>query len=527
MKKSITVIPATKNKFTSVPTTSVTKRKVAAYARVSTDSDEQFTSYEAQIDYYTKFINRREDWQFVKVYTDEGISGTNTKNRNGFNQMIQDALDGKIDLVVTKSVSRFARNTVDSLVTVRKLKESGTEVFFEKENIYTFDSKGELLITIMSSLAQEESRSLSENVTWGQRKRFSDGKVQMNYTRFLGYEKGADGKPVINEKEAQTVRLIYRLFMEGKTPCGICRELEKLGILTVSGKQKWSASTVRSILTNERYKGDALLQKKFTVDFLTKKMKVNEGEVPQYYVEDSHPAIITRREFDIVQAEIARRKELGSSYSGNDIFSSKIICADCGGFYGSKLWHSKDKYKSKIYQCNNKFKNAEKCKTPNLTAEDIRNAFIKAYNIAMADRTTVLEDCKIMIDTVCNHTKLNEEIDALTAELKVVSELVSECVSENARKKQSQDAYTKKYNSLVRRYERAEKRLNKATAEREDKVNKERELRLFFETLGNKSQLIDNWDEDLWITLVEKMEVKCDKMCTVFFKNGMRFEVSI
>ena len=266
--------------------------------------------------------------------------------------------------------------------------------------IITFDSKGELLITIMSSLAQEESRSLSENVTWGQRKRFSDGKVQMNYTRFLGYEKGADGKPVINEKEAQTVRLIYRLFMEGKTPCGICRELEKLGILTVSGKQKWSASTVRSILTNERYKGDALLQKKFTVDFLTKKMKVNEGEVPQYYVEDSHPAIITKREFDIVQAEIARRKRLGSSYSGNDIFSSKIVCADCGGFYGSKLWHSKDKYKCTIYQCNNKFKNAEKCKTPNLTAEDIRNAFIKAYNIAMADRTTVLEDCNIMIDKV-------------------------------------------------------------------------------------------------------------------------------
>ena len=156
-------------------------------------------------------------------------------------------------------------------------------------------------------------------------------------------------------------------------------------------------------------------------------------------------------EFYILQAEIARRKKLGSSYSGNDIFSSKIVCAYCGGFYGLKLWHSKDKYKCTIYQCNNKFKNAEKCKTPNLTAEDIRNAFIKAYNIAMADRTTVLEDCKIMIDTVCNCTKLNEEIDALTAELKVVSELVSECVNENARKKQSQDAYTKKYNSLVRR----------------------------------------------------------------------------
>src|SRR5690554_164724 len=186
MSRAVTVIPATKNKFTALPTASIAKRRTAGYARVSTDSDEQFTSYEAQIDYYTKFIKARDDWEFVTVYTDEGISATNTKYRDGFNQMVQDALDGKIDLIVTKSVSRFARNTVDSLTTVRKLKEHGTEVYFEKENIFTFDSKGELLITIMSSLAQEESRSISENVTWGQRKRFADGKVTMPYRSFLG-----------------------------------------------------------------------------------------------------------------------------------------------------------------------------------------------------------------------------------------------------------------------------------------------------------------------------------------------------
>ena len=211
MARAITVIPATKNIITSIANTSVKKRRVAAYARVSTDNDEQFTSYEAQIDYYTKYIQKREDWEFVCVYTDEGISGTNTKNRKGFNDMVQDALDGKIDLIITKSVSRFARNTVDSLVTVRKLKESGVEVFFEKENIYTFDSKGELLITIMSSLAQEESRSISENVTWGQRKRFADGKVTMPFKHFLGYDRGPDGHPVINEEEAKVVRQIYRL----------------------------------------------------------------------------------------------------------------------------------------------------------------------------------------------------------------------------------------------------------------------------------------------------------------------------
>jgi len=284
MSRAVTMIPATKNRFTALPTASVARRKVAGYARVSTDSEEQQTSYEAQVDYYTHYIQSREDWEFVGVYTDEGISATNTKHRDGFKQMVKDALAGKIDLIVTKSVSRFARNTVDSLTTVRKLKEHGTEIYFEKENIFTFDSKGELLITIMSSLAQEESRSISENVTWGQRKRFADGTVSMPYKQFLGYEKGEDGTPVINEEEAAIVRLIYKLFLEGKTPAGICRYLEQQGIPTPSGKQKWSQTTVDSILSNEKYKGDALLQKKFTTDFLTKKMKVNEGEVPQYYV---------------------------------------------------------------------------------------------------------------------------------------------------------------------------------------------------------------------------------------------------
>ena len=208
MAKNITVIPATLDRHTGISSDIHYKRRVAGYARVSTDSEEQLTSYEAQVDYYTQYIKANPEWQFVAVYTDEGISATNTKHRDGFNRMVQDALDGKIDLIVTKSVSRFARNTVDSLTTVRKLKEKGVEVYFQKENIYTLDSKGELLITIMSSLAQEESRSISENVTWGQRKRFADGKVSMPYRHFLGYRKGADGLPEIVPEEAELVRRI-------------------------------------------------------------------------------------------------------------------------------------------------------------------------------------------------------------------------------------------------------------------------------------------------------------------------------
>ena len=191
--KEVTTIPATINKFTAAPVNSRKKRRVAGYARVSTDHDDQTTSYEAQVDYYTNYINSRDDWEFVGIYTDEGISATSTKHREGFNCMVADALDGKIDLIITKSVSRFARNTVDSLTTIRKLKENNIECYFEKENIWTFDGKGELLLTIMSSLAQEESRSISENVTWGHRKRFADGKVSIPYSRVLGFEKGEDG----------------------------------------------------------------------------------------------------------------------------------------------------------------------------------------------------------------------------------------------------------------------------------------------------------------------------------------------
>lgn len=230
--RTVTVIPAKNNSYECFKENRPIKKKVAAYARVSTNFDEQVSSFEAQRDYYTNHIKSKPEWQFVGVYTDEGISATSTKNREGFNQMIEDALDGKIDLIITKSVSRFARNTVDTLTTVRKLKENGVEVYFEKENIFTMDSKGELLITIMSSLAQEESRSISENVTWGQRKRFSDGKVSLPYGQFLGYEKGEDGLPKIVEKEAEIVRKIYRLFLKGKTPSGIAKELTEENIPT-------------------------------------------------------------------------------------------------------------------------------------------------------------------------------------------------------------------------------------------------------------------------------------------------------
>lgn len=521
----VTMIPATVNSLTHLPKASVQKRRVAGYARVSTDSDEQFTSYEAQVDYYTRYIQSKPEWDFVRVYTDEGISGTNTKRREGFKEMIADALAGKIDLIVTKSVSRFARNTVDRLVTIRKLKENGVECYFEKEGIYTFDGKGELLITIMSSLAQEESRSISENITWGQRKSFADGKIHLAYKHFLGYKKGEDGRPAIVEEEAVVVRLIYRLFLDGKTQAGICRYLEDLEIPSPSGKAKWSKTTVTSILTNEKYKGDALLQKSFTVDFLQKKTKLNEGEVPQYYVEGSHPAIIEPDEWNHVQAEFARRKALGNAYSGKSVLSAKLVCEDCGGFFGSKVWHSTDRYRRTVWQCNNKFKGGERCLTPTVDTETVQQLFIKAYNQMMGNRKQIIEDCELMRKKLTDFKSLDADIERHLEETQIVAELVKAAVKDNAVTAQSQEAYLKKYESLTKRYETAAAELARLQNLRTLRSQKDKAVALYIRTLKKQPTVLSEWNDTLWTVMVEKAIVHRNSEITFVFYNGTKVKV--
>lgn len=367
-------IPATLNRFTADPIETAKRRRTAAYARVSTDHEDQQTSYEAQVSYYTSYIQSRPDLEFVNVYTDEGISGTSTAHREGFRRMIADAMAGKIDLIITKSVSRFARNTVDSLTTIRQLKEHKVECYFEKENIHTFDSKGELLLTIMASLAQEESRSISENCVWGQRKRFADGKVTVPFSRFLGYDRGEDGNLVVNPGEAELVREIYQMFLSGVSPYSIAKRLTERKIPSPGGKDRWYKGTITSILSNEKYKGDALLQKVYTTDFLTKRKKLNAGEVPQYYVEGNHEAIIPEDIFERAQAELERRRKPDKP-SGVD-FLPRIICGSCGGAYSAKVWHSTNRYKRTIWQCE-KCAN-ESCGTPHLVEEEIRLIFVRA-----------------------------------------------------------------------------------------------------------------------------------------------------
>jgi len=522
--RAVTVIPPTINPITHLPDLSVRKRRVAGYARVSTDKDEQFTSYEAQIDYYTQYIKRNPEWEFVTVYTDEGLSGLNAKKREGFNQMVEDALAGKIDLIVTKSVSRFARNTVDSLVTVRKLKEKGVEVYFEKENIYTLDSKGELLITIMSSLAQEESRSISENVTWGQRKRFSDGKVSLPYSQFLGYERGQDGIPQIVEDEAALVKRIYELFMSGKTACAIAKLLTTEGVPTPAGKTKWSVSTIESILTNEKYRGSAKLQKRFTVDFLTKTMKVNEGEVPQYYVEFSHEPIIQPDEWDAVQKEFNRRKALGRSYSGNSVFASRIICGDCGSFYGSKVWNSNSKYRRTIWQCNAKFKGEHKCTTPHLDEQQIKTRFLAAFDNLIDSKDAILENCEQVRAMYTDCAAIDAELAELLREIDVVTELTRKCVEENAASAQNQNEYQARYNGYVARYDAAKAKIKALETERTLRLARADAFDAFIRTFKEMDTIPTEFDDRLWQKTIETVAVRSDGALMFRFQNGMEVE---
>ncbi|MDG3181407.1 recombinase family protein [Streptococcus parasuis] len=515
MKKVITIQATPSIIRSSSDDFSLKKRRVAGYARVSTDHEDQATSYESQMRYYSEYINGRDDWVFVKMYSDEGISGTNTKLRTGFKAMVEDALNGKIDLIITKSVSRFARNTVDSLTTVRQLKEVGVEIYFEKENIWTLDSKGELLITIMSSLAQEESRSISENVTWGLRKQFAEGKVHFPYTNVLGFKAGEDGAIVVDQDEAKTVRYIFQQALIGKSPYHIAKDLTEQGIPSPSGKSHWNATTIKRMLRNEKYKGDALLQKTYTIDFLTKKKNINRGELPQYYVENNHEAIVDRETFDAVQKVLDTKGKKSST----TIFSSKLICGDCGHFFGSKVWHSTSKYRRVIYQCNDKYKGEKKCETPHVTEEELKQGFVLAINQVLDNKAEVIDNIKALF-SIDSLVSIDDEIRELENEADILSQMISTLVVENASVIQDQDEYQSKYQKLSSKYETTVKNIELLEVEKLAISKRNKDLQNFISVLEKQDGLVKYFDEFLWDTFVENVTITNDKQFRYFFKNG-------
>lgn len=357
---------------------------------MSTDQDEQLSSYENQVNYYRDYISKHEDYELVDIYADEGISATNTKKRDAFNRLIQDCKAGKVDRILVKSISRFARNTLDCIKYVRELKELGVGVTFEKENIDSLDSKGEVLLTILSSLAQDESRSISENATWGIRKKFERGEVRVNTTKFMGYDKDENGRLIINPQQAEIVKFIYGKYLEGYSPESIAKYLNDNEIPGWTGKANWYPSAIQKMLQNEKYKGDALLQKTFTIDFLTKKRVQNDGQVNQYYVENSHEGIIDEETWETIQLEIARRKIYREKHqlkfyimqSEDNPFTTKVYCKACGSAFGRKNWTT-SRGKRKVWQCNNRYriKGVEGCNSRHLDEATLEQIFIKALKL--------------------------------------------------------------------------------------------------------------------------------------------------
>lgn len=375
----------------------VRKLRVAAYCRVSTEEEEQQGSFEIQKLYYTEKINSTLEWEVAGIYADDGISGVHTKKRDGFNQMIQDCKKRKIDLILTKSISRFARNTLDSIQYVRMLKQMGIAVVFEKENINTATMNSEMILTVLSAFAQAESESISQNVARGKRMGYKHGKFAFPYGRIIGYRKGADGKPEIIPEQAEVIRLIFNRYLQGDSLQSIKAKLETAGALTARGNTAWSAQSIQRILQNEKYCGDVLLQKTFTEDVLTGVHKKNTGQLPQYYIENYHEGIVSKQMFREVQTEIARRNSKSAAnqrkrrrgrYNSKYALSERLFCGDCGSPYKRVTWNIHGR-KQIVWRCVNRIEYGTKfcSSSPSVPEEELHRAILKAVQDLAANFT--------------------------------------------------------------------------------------------------------------------------------------------
>ena len=414
---------------------------------------------------------------------------------------------------------------MDSLTTIRQLKGKGVECYFEKENIWTFDGKGELLITIMSSLAQEESRSLSENVTWGKRKAMADGKVCLPWSIVLGYEKGDDGFPKIVPSEAEIIRRIYRLFMQGKTYANIAKIMEIEGIPSPRGKTTWNITTVRNILKNELYKGDICRQKTLTTNFLNKSCKKNEGELPMFYITESHQPIIPPDEWDTVQIEIARRKALGRPVSCNSPFSTKIKCGDCGGYFGRKIWSSNTPYRKHIWRCNERYRNKHNCKTSHTKEDEVINRFVMAFNQLMSSRESIIEDCRLAQQVLCDTTAIDAELDGLGDEVESLEILARQAINENTRQAINQDEWLERNGTYLARHADLTKQIDELQAQKAERLSKSKTLDLFIRDTLSKGKILTEFDVGVWTALIDCVTVDADGAMTFKFKNDAEIKI--
>lgn len=510
-------------------------KRVAAYCRVSTDREEQEHSFETQKAMYTEMIMMKPTWQMAGIYADEGITGTVAKKRPGFMKMIEDCRKGKIDMIVTKSVSRFSRNNLDCLMYVRELKQLGIPIIFEKEGINTIQVSSELLLTLFGALSQAESESISMNVKLGIRQSLKNGNVRFSYKTFLGYRKGADGQPEIVPEQADIVRRIYNDFLAGATYLEIAKRLTEENVPTMGGGNRWFSERIKSILKNEKYKGDALLQKTYITDPISKRVKKNNGELPMYYVENSHPAIIERRIFDRVQEEIARRagkkkvKQMGTKtelgrYSGKYALTELLYCGECGTPYRRCTW-SRDGKKKIVWRCVSRLDYGKKyCKnSPSVEESRLHNAIAAAI-------TKKANSEEINIGGIMDHIESfgsRRDTDGIIqrqrriAEIEKVIDDLARLNSDEAQSGELDYKFSELYAELYSVKDELEEMQSDAATLDGDMLNEMREV-----VTGLKNHPVE-YDDKVVRQLIDCIKVMSADMIKICFKDGTVTETAL
>ena len=507
--------------------------RVAAYCRVSTDDEEQLTSYEAQKNYYTDKIMTNKEWTMAGIFADEGITGTSARKRPEFLRMIRQCKQGKIDIILTKSISRFARNTVDCLNYIRALKELGIAVIFEKENINTLEADSEILITMLGAFAQSESESISSNVRWGKRQAMKEGKATIQYRYLYGYRKGADGKPEIIPEQAEVVRKIYGQLLSGTSIRGIKEYLEQNNIRNIDGEVKWARNAIDSILTNEKYCGDVLLQKTYIDDCINKKVKKNTGQLPMYLVQNHHEGIISREVFDAAQAELARRNAgkspskknapTGRSrYSSKYALTDRLYCGECGTRYQRCTWRNHDGSKRIVWRCVSRVDYGRKyChNSPTLDEVPLQNAILAAINKSTSDKSNVVyllnsameKELAPISGQALSISDIEHRLEELKAEFdKLLAEVANI---------EDQSALNDRFRSILQ--EQTELKLKRDALQNALHNNYALSQRMTAckQALDTIPATITEWDETFVRQVVESVRVEVDGTLSVTLKNG-------
>ena len=529
-KKTVTVMEPKKSMI--VDKEKYKQLRVAAYCRVSTDSDEQLTSYKTQKKVYTEMIAQKPEWCLAGIYADEGISGTRADKRDEFQKMIKACLGGKIDYIITKSVSRFARNTVECLEYVRMLKSRGIGVLFEEQNIDTLKSDSELYLVIYAGFAQSESESMSKNITWSFRKNFEEGKVTFIYGKILGYRKGDNGEPEIDEKEAVIVEKIFDFYLSGMTLRGVAEAINA-EFPVIPKKERMSSSSILSILSNEKYCGDAILQKTITVDCISKTRRKNTGEAPMYYVQNNHPAIISREKFNKVQEELIRRKNKTPQSAKTAITSTGkyskyaltevLVCGECGSRFRRCTWARNGKRKV-VWRCTNRLDFGPKyCKnSPTVDEDKLKNAVVRAINkFNENDSTTYLMLMKATIADAIGLAGNSEEIDILERKIdalnKVMMDIINKSVAEGSSVEDREDEF-KDIHDQIEMLEHRIGALREATNTKEEREEKEKLLQKTIEDRAAHSQ---EYDDTIVRQMIECIKIYHDGRIEVIFGGGI------